>query len=534
MKKYIIILSLLPLLVSGCNSFLDQVPDDRSEINDVESVKALLVSAYPDGHYLMGAELMSDNAEDKGSWGVSLYPEMQEEAYFWRVSTQNVQDAPYHYWNRLYKAISAANHALEAIEANGGGKAYDPYLGEGKMARAFNHFLLVNLWGKHYNPATAATDLGVPYVTKPEKEALVGYSRNTVKEVYDMIEKDITEGFPLLSDDAYDVPKYHFTRAAANAFMARFYLYRGEPGDWEKVVQHTTSILGAGANYKNQLRDYVGKYTPVASNWEDYSKLYTNYGDPAILLLTNAPSLWYYTSYLGRYGMTESKKDAVLTAAMVRNHRWVGGAYGSWPHYSMGKFYNYIRVAYPGAASGIPYVLCPVLTVEEAVLNRAEAYVMLKQYEKAIDDINVYLSVRTLNYVEDLHKLGRHTIDVPDPTDEDPNRTKKVWVFEYDYALNEVVAYYTARESTSIKLAPWYGNTMDNEQMCMLQYITDLRRKEYLQEGMRWFDVKRFGIEVTHKLFESTQKDVLTAGDPRREWQIPSMALEYGLEPNPR
>ncbi|XLL74012.1 RagB/SusD family nutrient uptake outer membrane protein, partial [Myroides odoratimimus] len=36
---------------------------------------------------------------------------------------------------------------------------------EALLARAYNHFMLVNLWAKHYNPATAESDLGIPYVT---------------------------------------------------------------------------------------------------------------------------------------------------------------------------------------------------------------------------------------------------------------------------------------------------------------------------------------------------------------------------------
>ncbi|MDR1755357.1 MAG: RagB/SusD family nutrient uptake outer membrane protein [Culturomica sp.] len=502
MKHYIIILLLLPFLLNGCNSFLDQVPDDRTELTDVASVKALLVSAYPDGHYLMAGELMSDNTDDKGSYMASIMPEMQEQAYFWKESTQNIQDAPMHYWNRLYRAIASANHALEAIRNNGGGAAYDPYLGEAKMVRAFNHFLLVNFWAKHYDPATAALDPGVPYVTKPEKEALVDYKRNTVKEVYDLIEKDMTEALPLLTDNAYDVAKYHFTRAAANAFMARFYLFRGEAEDWDKVIAHTSAILGT--NFKSQLRNYSGKYLPIASNVDAYSQLYTNYGEAAILMLTNASSFWYYTYRAGRYGLSEAKYTEIYNAAKVRDHGWIGTLYGSWPHYYTGKFYPYLQVAYPGAASGRPYVLCPILTVEEAVFNRAEAYVMKKEYNAAVNDLNIYLSTRTRGYQESLHAI----------------------------TADAVVAFYK-ENAAAISLEPWYKDQLEEKQVCMLQYITDLRRKEFVQEGVRWFDVKRFRIEVTHRVFESTQKDVLTKTDPRRVWQIPSMALEYGLEPNP-
>ncbi len=525
--RYIYLLCLLPLIMAGCGKFLDHVPDDRTDLKDVEAVKALLVTAYPDGHYMMAGELMSDNADDRGSWLLSMYPEMQEEAYFWENSTQLIQDAPAHYWTRLYRAIAAANHAIEAIYLNGNGPEYAPYLGEALMCRAFNHFLLVNCWAKHYDPATAATDLGIPYVTEPEKSALVEYRRNTVKEVYDLIEKDITEGFPLLSDNAYEVPKYHFTRAAASAFIARFYLYRGEDGDWDKVIQHTSTILGT--NFKAQLRDFAGRYAPVSSDASAYQQLYGSFGEPAILLLTNGASLWYYSSRAGRYGMTFNKITEVMTtslASTIRNNRWIGFVGGSDPHYSLWKFYPYLQVAYPGASSGIPYVLCPLLTVEEAVFNRAEANVMTGNIKAAVDDINIYLSTRTRGYSEVSNRLGVKQITDP----EDPEDS--IWVYDPDLAVSTVVDAYTS-SLIAIELEPWYADKLSNEQMCWLQYITDLRRREFLQEGMRWFDVKRFHIEVTHRVKGEEAVYVLTKDDPRRAWQIPDMALSNGVEPNP-
>jgi len=54
-------------------------------------------------------------------------------------------------------------------------------------------------------------------------------------------------------------------------------------------------------------------------------------------------------------------------------------------------------------------------------------------------------------------------------------------------------------------------------------------------EGMRWFDVKRFGIEIVHYPYGMpSQKDVLVKRDLRRAVQVPSDAIAYGLTPNPR
>ena len=55
------------------------------------------------------------------------------------------------------------------------------------------------------------------------------YERGTLEEVYRKVERDLLEGIDLISDDSYSVPKYHFTRKAAYAFAARFYLYYMKP-----------------------------------------------------------------------------------------------------------------------------------------------------------------------------------------------------------------------------------------------------------------------------------------------------------------
>ena len=195
-------------------------PDDRTVIDSPDKVKELLVSAYPQAHYMLFAEFMSDNTQDKGAWLYSIYPRRQEEAYYWEVVSEETQDTPDFYWYGCYKAIAAANHALYAIEQMPNPEDYEAYKGEALVARAYAHFMLVNFWAEHYDPATAETALGVPYVTEPEREALVIYERETVADVYKKIEDDLQAGLPLIRDNAYDVAKYHFNRAAAHAFFS--------------------------------------------------------------------------------------------------------------------------------------------------------------------------------------------------------------------------------------------------------------------------------------------------------------------------
>ena len=212
------------LLSTACNDFLDEVPDNRTVIDTPEAVSELLVSAYPDANCVFFTESMSDNVTDRGN---TLDPYVQPEwnranrqAFYWEDIDMTYQDSPNYFWMASYQAIAAANHALEAIaELEAKGVDCSVQKGEALLCRAYNHFMLVNVFAQHYNPAFAATDMGVAYVTEPEKEVFGHYERVSVKDTYDRIRKDLEEGLPLISNKAYgDTPKYHFTREAAQAF----------------------------------------------------------------------------------------------------------------------------------------------------------------------------------------------------------------------------------------------------------------------------------------------------------------------------
>ena len=73
----------------------------------------------------------------------------------------------------------------------------------------------------------------------------------------------------------------------------------------------------------------------------------------------------------------------------------------------------------------------------------------------------------------------------------------------------------------------------------MLQCVLGFRRIETLQTGLRWFDVKRYGIEIVRRIMDDkgnpeTLVDVLKQDDPRRAIQIPSKVLSAGIQANPR
>jgi hypothetical protein len=70
--------------------------------------------------------------------------------------------------------------------------------------------------------------------------------------------------------------------------------------------------------------------------------------------------------------------------------------------------------------------------------------------------------------------------------------------------------------------------------MGVLQCIQHFRRIETLHQGMRWFDIKRYGIEITHVYDKAATTDVLTLNDPRRAMQLPAEVTAAGMQANPR
>ena len=68
----------------------------------------------------------------------------------------------------------------------------------------------------------------------------------------------------------------------------------------------------------------------------------------------------------------------------------------------------------------------------------------------------------------------------------------------------------------------------------MLQCIQHFRRIETLHTGMRWFDIKRLGLEYTRVVGKDAQRYHLGVHDPRKAIQIPSEVVAAGMQPNPR
>jgi hypothetical protein len=482
-KSFLYTLGLLLLMSTGCNKYLEKEPDNRAKLNTPEKVSLLLTSAYPQANYMSFAESISDNVADKG---VGAIEPTNFDPYFFIDTRDNQQDAPEFYWNACYRAISTANLALQACNTASHPASYSAQKGEALVARAYAHFMLVNFFAKFYDPATAASDPGIPYVTEVEDVVFKNYDRKTVAYVYEMIERDLLEGLPLIKDEVYSVPRYHFNRAAANAFAARFYLFRR---DYDNVVQYANAALPSG-NVAAVLRPWNTTYRTMT-----YNELYAVYAkatEPANLLLIETASLWGRNYFTVRYSLDATKRDEIF-ATPVTGGRWAFEFQtytAGTNNYLLPKINEYFVRASVNADIGTPYVMVPAFTTEEALFNRAEAHTYLNNTAAAIADLNAYASTRIVNYDPATHAV------------------------------------------TASKISNYYGTS--NLQSGLLRTILDFKRAEYVQEGMRWFDILRYKIPVTHNAINPDRTITLSADDLRRVFQIPESAAQSGVGQNPR
>ncbi len=484
MQKVLSYTLLISLLGTGasCKKFLEKHPDNRASLESPEQVSQILATAYPQGNYMAFTESISDNVSDKGTGGLDL---TVKQPYFFEDVTENEQDSPEGYWNACYAAIAAANQALEACNQAPDPGRYSSQKGEALICRAYAHFMLVTLFAKPYSATGSSTDAGIPYVLTPEKVIFQKYTRKTVGYVYEMIEKDLLAGLPLLDDTRYTVPRYHFTKAAANAFAARFFLYKQ---DYAKALNHASAVFST-TNITAGLRPWNTTYLT-----QTYRELWANYAkasEPANLLLVETASLWARNYYSERYGLDADKRTEILSSnvtggawAFTRQTYTVGTN-----NYMLPKINEYFVKLSVNATIGYPYVMVPLFTAEEALFNRIEARIYLNDLGEALHDLNEYASTRIYNY-----NAAAHTI-------------------------------------TNSRLTTYY-NTSDLR-MAMLAALLDFKRAEFVQEGMRWFDLARYDLPVTHTTVNGPTL-TLEPGDKRRLFQIPESARLSGVELNPR
>ena len=526
--------------LTSCTDKLDEVPDNRTEIDSPDKVSKLLTSAYPVYTAAVICELSSDNFVDDNvvvpATHNDAYEKFHGEAYKWEdINNYGISedDTPYQVWESYYAGVSVCNHAIDAMKEMSMDPAHDPYIshswGEAHVLRAYLHFILVNLFAEAYKGEDESSkDKGIPYVTEAETVVSVDYSTSeylhSVAETYNLIEKDLLEGIPLIDDSKFSVIAYHFNRKAANAFAARFYLFKRE---YQKCLDYANQALGSSPqlrnwnniNQKNTLVSKVNEYNDEKASW---NYLLQSTYSLQWRMLFDTPRFALNTGKIvkidGREWIIPSTMDVTVYGSgpnwsgnlpAFSGNVYINGSgqeYGAW----LFRVYEYFEYSDKIAGIGYVHILYQPFTADETLLCRAEAKLYLDDREGAIDDLKLWTSSH----------LTKNSLDL---------KSIKSW---YDREKNGGNIYVSELHPQEMG----FEKILGGDDLAVLDCILHFRRIETIHEGQRWYDIKRYGIKIYHFYREPMEDDVhvdsLTWNDPRRVLQLPNNVIEAGYPPN--
>ena len=507
------------LALASCDSYLDKLPDDRAEVNTLDKAKKFLVSAYPNHSPNFVFFISGDNVSDNGV----LYNAQpnQMNAYKWQPIETEGNDDPKAVWNANYEAVAVANMALESLAGDESADA-QALRAEALLCRAFAMFQNANMFCMAWNDSKADEYLGIPY---PKVAGESVNERGTLRETYENINADIEEALPLLNDGYHTVPKYHFNQKAAYAFAARFTLFYQ---NWDKAIEYATKALGG--NPSGLMRD-MDSYANLAGV-DDIHNKWIRSGENCNLMFVDAVST-NGRAHMGdsRYKRFNHNRDIITPQTMWAKTPWSNNKssaeenalqearlmYGSNQAVYIPSLNEDFEIKDKINQTGYAHTVDPVFTGDETILTRAEAYIMKKDYDKALADMNTWLTAHC---------------DVTSP------KFLTLTVDNVNTALNairmtEVPSRAVSEESIKKPLNPQGFTVEAGTQTNMIYVVLQMRRITTMYQGQRWLDIKRWGIECTHHL-DGEDNLVFKAGDLRGAIQLPYDVIEAGLEPNPR
>ena len=490
-----------------------------------ETIDDVLKYAYTSANNGVICEYSSDNVIDNNvpdpktgqAHDVAPLHEMYNEIFAWLpVTSSDGNDSPAYIWKQNYRAIISANQVLELIKEIKGNT--DAEKGEALLIRAYHHFLLVNIfchaWKNNYD---SRSDMGIPYLYDTKYTINSSTQRGSLYDTYNAIQSDLEEGLNLLSKSNTELPSSRMNIKAAHAFAARFYLYKR---DWAKVIEHADHVLTTtDATTLAMLFD--APTNRDQSNIELAFKHFIDVQAPSNLLLIATYSSSAY-AHFPDYGRYQYNGDAQNFTTYGAGPCWSGQfpGIGTWSaDQKLGGFVakDYYDFEYTDKVAGYGSIrmVSRAFTTNETLLCRAEAKAHLNDLVGATNDFRLWAQSYNVG--------GRMNMNADSTVKLTPEIISK---------------FYTEKAGT--KFAPVLHNqdmaaewVITPEQLPFVHCALHFRRIETLHDGLRWHDLKRYGIEIEHVQGKDPAR-ILVWNDDRRAIQLPQEIIKQGLTPNPR
>lgn len=457
--KYICLILTVAMLHS-CEDFLTYKDKDKIVPTDLNHYEELIYGELLRKEINLvfyKLDLMTDDVSDFVS--SSVLPsnvDKRIENYGWYTWAEDPQIDPDgnelidECWEFFYKKILMCNVIEEQLlkfEVQG---HRERLIGEVRFIRAMSYFYLVNNYGLPYQSLEQSkTAAGVP-INIETSIRQKNYARSTLREVYDLIESNLTSSLECLEKGDGKNTRFRPNTDAVKLFLARIYLYQSR---YDDVIAVTNSLISSSGKVIETLASMktYDQWSPYLYHSGNPSVLFTfGYGGNGFLNSDGYEYMRYTTSpdLLNLIVAGDIRRTAFFDKSNLfpRKHR----------SYTPGNYMKTFRI-------------------EEAYLMRAEAYAEKGDIESALNDIN-HIRMERFDGV------------------------------------------------------PYLRST--SEKAMAIEYVREERRIEMCFEDLRWYDMRRWGLEVEHRFHDRNKPDSykifkLTKNSPN--YTLPLPLLEQRL-----
>ncbi|MEO8238189.1 MAG: RagB/SusD family nutrient uptake outer membrane protein [Flavobacterium sp.] len=452
MKKSIITLILSAALFVSCTelevtptSFVTEDNYFKSQDDAVASVTAVYASLSldPGEQSLFGRNLyfLTDMASDYASAGVSATnPQVRALSSLTHDATSDrVQVA----WRQIYAGINRANVSIDNIPKVSGNEVVKTRLiNEAKFIRGLLYFQAVRLWG------------GVPIVlhepTSIQLESLKS-RRATVDEVYAQIISDLTAAESLPSTYG-TADTGRATSGAAKAILTKVYLTRK---DWANAILKANEVINGGYGYA-LFENFGDIFNKTKKNGKEH--IFSVQFESNQAGNGSSGSTFQATSFTGFtatepadiisdvalfydiYAAGDTRRDVSYKKQLLNP---ATGTLYTFPKPIFSKYLDLTNLATPSNVA----INFPLIRYADILLSLAEAI-----NEQGAPTAEAYEAINQVR-----RRAFGKPINTPDPTVDLSGLTQA-----------------TFRAA-----------------------IQEERKKEFVQEGQRWFDLVRWGTLVT-------------------------------------
>lgn len=244
MKKIFYMAASALLLFSCSDSFLSEKPVGEfspEQAEDEKNIEGIIVAAYAvlDGVYASDginsacsnwqfADVVSDDAY-KGGGGTGD----QNQIHLMEIFKANPTVVDFEArWLALYEGVKRSNQAIRRLEA-GNFDQKEQRLAEMRFLRAHYYFNLKVIYNR------------IPWIDEtvvdPSEYAHIPNTEFTSEQLWEKILSDFDAAYKVLPESQADLARP--TKMAARAYMAKVYLYQSK---WQECLQACDEVIGSG------------------------------------------------------------------------------------------------------------------------------------------------------------------------------------------------------------------------------------------------------------------------------------------------